>query len=83
MKRDHIEITQPLAKMDAKGVTDPEAVFYQPHPDYPRVLIHMSGIDAATGRLDSFLGVSLPKEAVYQIVAAYLGYVERLKESEE
>ncbi len=83
MKRDHLEITEPLAKMESENDLEPETVYYQPHPDYPRVLIDMNGIDAAQGRLNSFLGIILPREAIYQVVSAYLGHTQRLREDEE
>lgn len=73
MNRDELEITQSLASIRQEGrdLID-ECVWYRPHPDYPEVRISMHGIDAAVGRLISFLGLGLPREAVYQVVAAYL-----------
>lgn len=78
---DVVEFRSPKSTQNSDGIADgDEAVNYQPHPDYPMVRLEHKGLDTAQGRLISFMGLGLPREAIMQIVAAYLGAIEKDKD---
>ena len=73
MSRTVFEIAQDLASGETfKAFDGREMVAYKPHPEMEMVPLSMAGLNAAQGRLQSFLGIILPKEAVCQMMGAYL-----------
>lgn len=78
--KDQTEIGKGLDEIHWKGKTidgESDVFIYKPHPDYPFVDIEIDALDTAHGRLDSFMGVKLPRAALMQIVAAYISASSR------